>query len=308
MTGSLDRDGRTSASGLRTALISIAIGLGWLTLGVLVVHRIPAPAGWATLSSAPGFWIAAIAYVAVHPLADIAIFERLWGRRPGMLAALTRRFICNELMLVYSGDAYLFAWARLRKIPDSLHAIKDVSVLSALAGNVFAVVLLVPLVALRGLPDLGMSMGQAGISSTLVIGPCLLMIGFRGRLLKVKRSELIFVTATHFVRAAAMLLLLVPLWLSVAPDLSVGTCFFLVALRQVVSRLPLVPAKDLVFAGAIAAVGGTGTHASSAALSAALGILAVESILAIGLASAMLLMAVKSWRSLVNNVGRRQPA
>ena len=53
------------------------------------------------------------------------------------LIALHKKRISNEVLLGYSGEAYFYAWARQRSqmVAAPFGAVKDVSILSAIAGN-----------------------------------------------------------------------------------------------------------------------------------------------------------------------------
>ena len=255
----------------------------WLGAGIVALHGV-SQASADTLSRMPLlFWLTVCAYVAIHPIADLMIFRLVWGRQAGMLAAVTRRFVGNELLFGYAGETYLFAWAHHRKIRGALHAVKDVAILSAFVGHVIA--LLLPLLALRGVLGFGITAGQLGLSVGCIVALSVTMLMLRGRLLKLSRYEMRFISSVHLMRSVAMIALVFPLWMVAAPTLGFGTCIVLVAIRQFVSRLPLVPGKDLIFAAIIVAMHGAGDAAVQAVTVAAIGIMGVEAVVAIGLAA-----------------------
>jgi hypothetical protein len=76
-----------------------------------------------------------------QPLADFAIYRRVWGLPPAGLAALKRKTAINEAVLGYGGELYLYLWARRRAglANPPFAAIKDVNILSSILG--FAVTL-----------------------------------------------------------------------------------------------------------------------------------------------------------------------
>nr|WP_051007247.1 hypothetical protein [Sphingomonas sp. PAMC 26621] len=265
-----------------------ALVILWLAIAIVALRHIPAGSAAALKHLPGGFWLAALAYVLVHPLADLAIFRRLWGVRDGMFGAMTRRFLSNELMFAYSGDVYLFAWARTRGIAAPLHAIKDVSVLSALVGNGVTIALVVPFLANHGLATPGLTFPHIALSCAVVIAPSIGMIGLRRRLLRMTGPDALFVTGVHLVRAVAMLGLLIPVWLTVEPGLTLDTCVLFLTLRQLISRLPFMPGKDMLFAGAVAAIGKAGGAASIAAALGAFGVVGVEVALSLVVAAATL--------------------
>ena len=62
-------------------------------------------------------------------------------------------------------------------------------------------------------------------------------------------NELWFVAAIHVARIVATIGLSALLWHLILPSVAIGWWLLLSTLRQLVSRLPLVPNKDVVFAG-----------------------------------------------------------
>jgi len=85
----------------------------------------------------PWFYVAFAALYFVPPLADYWIFRRLWGIPLAGLVALIKKRIANDVVMGYSGEAYFYAWARQRAqlVAAPFGAVKDVSILSAIAGN-----------------------------------------------------------------------------------------------------------------------------------------------------------------------------
>ncbi|MBP2278313.1 hypothetical protein [Sphingomonas sp. PL20] len=256
----------------------------WLGAGIIALRSVPHASGAALVRMPPLFWLTVCAYVAIHPIADLAIFRSVWGRQSGMLPAVIRRFVGNELLFGYAGEAYLFAWARSRKIPHALHGVKDVAILSAFVGHAIAIFLFLPLIAYRGASGLGLTAGQLGASVFCIAAFSVTMVLLRDRLLKLSSHQSAFITAVHLLRALAMAALFIPLWIFAAPALGLGTCVVLVAIRQLVSRLPLVPGKDLIFAAIIVASQGTGQGAAEGVSVTAIAVICVEALVAIALA------------------------
>ena len=75
------------------------------------------------------------------------------------------------------------------------------------------------------------------------------MMLLRNRLFGLSRRELLFVSAVHFVRIALKTALAALMWHVVLPGQPVGLWLLLSTVRLLISRLPLLPNKDLVFAG-----------------------------------------------------------
>ena len=88
------------------------------------------------------------------PTFDWLIFRRLWGLPAAGLAALIKKRVANEVVVGYSGEAYFYVWARarLKMVAAPFGAVKDVTILSAIAGNAITLAMLaVALPIARGL-------------------------------------------------------------------------------------------------------------------------------------------------------------
>jgi hypothetical protein len=198
----------------------------------------------------------------VQPIGDLILYRYLLGvgRALPLWIFLRKRYM-NTVMLDYSGEVYLFFWIRKRLKIDGtflIHAVKDSSVLSAAGGLVvlwlmFMILLVEHLITLPSI--------QIGRWPLLLIGSVPLLLGialFVGnrKLTALSRKQIAVTFSIHLTRCIASLALeFVLWWLSGALPTS-GDCFKFVALRLLVTRLPLIPSKDLVFVGvAMAAVG-----------------------------------------------------
>ena len=131
--------------------------------------------------SSPIFWfLFALSYLA-GPLSDWFIFRRLWKVGPGAFGALVRKLIYNELLVGYLGEVYFYAWARrnLRFVTTPFGAVKDVAVLSAVAGNLMTLALLAMAFPFIGLLPLHDHAAAIGWSLAFVIGSSLAVMLWR---------------------------------------------------------------------------------------------------------------------------------
>lgn len=228
--------------------------------------------GWSNIyESRPAsllFYLALALPFFVQPVGDLILYRYLLGvgRALPLWIFLRKRYM-NTVMLDYSGEVYLFFWIRKRlQINDAflMHAVKDSSVLSAAGGLVvlwlmFLILLVEHLITLPSI--------QIGRWPLVLIGSVPLVLGialFVGnrKLTALSRKQIAVTFSIHLTRCIVSLAVEFLLWwLSGALTSSVD-CFKLVALRQLVTRLPLIPSKDLVFVGVVMAA--TGTMAISA--------------------------------------------
>ena len=218
---------------------------------------------WAARPSNAGFYLLLVAQFFIQPFGDFLVYRNLWGaaNRPPLPVILRKRFL-NSAMLDYSGEVFFYFWAQKRvKLPHSMviHSIKDSNVLSAGAGLTMVWVMALLLIATGGL--------QIPASVTehlwiyLLVGSiplwlCAILVLGHSKVTVLSRMQIAATYAIHFSRCVAVLAVEFGLWeLSGALPGPVASLQF-VALRLVVTRLPFVPNKDLIYVGAgIAAAG-----------------------------------------------------
>lgn len=197
------------------------------------------------------FWaLFLLAYAAV-PLSEFVIFRRLWAIPFDGFVALCRKMVSNEILVGYLGEVQFYGWARSRTdLPNApFGAIKDVAILSAMAGNLVTILMIVPAWPLLSALNLSVGGRAFAISALVVMVPSVAMMVFRRRVFSLDTKDLWFVTAIHMVRIVGKIALTALLWHLVLPGMALTYWFLLSTLRQLLSRLPLVPNKDVVFVG-----------------------------------------------------------
>lgn len=209
------------------------------------------------------FWIAFVVYYMLGPVSEWLIFRRLWQLPPAGIVPLLRKKVSNELVLGYLGEVYFYSWARrhgnLTAAPFG--AIKDVAILSAMAGNAITLVMMaVGFPLLYGLADgldLDLSQRTLAFSVAFMAVSSIMVLALRRRVLSLPREELVFVLAMHSIRIVAGAGVLALMWHLALPQVGLVWWVLLSLLRQLVTRLPFVANKDVVFASmAIFFVGG----------------------------------------------------
>ena len=235
----------------------LGIVLSVLTVGFLVyqVGEIGWGKVWAVLPSTPWFYLLfALSYLSL-PVADLIIFHRLWAIPYRNIRLFLRKRVLNEALLGYSGEAYLYLWARKRphlRVP-ALAAVKDVNITSALAGNIMTLALMAALVPVIG----GLTRGSpvdvhlarqltAGVVAATALSVGLLL--FRGRVLSMPARDNVVTFCIHMGRLLFGVITLAAAWAVALPAIHWTVWLALSALRLIVSRLPLVPNKELLFA------------------------------------------------------------
>jgi hypothetical protein len=271
--------------------------LRWLipiSLLVIIARRL-SELGWHEIWSArpdnPVFYVLLVTQFLVQPFGDYLIYRNLWGlaNAPPM-AVILRKRVMNTFMLDYSGELFFFLWAQKHlKLERGvlLHAIKDSNVLSAGAGLAMLYLITLLLIACGGL-QIPLSISAHGwlyflVGSVPLILCATLILG-RRKLTVLTPMQIAITFLIHFMRALSALAVEFWLWqLSGALPSAVASLQF-VALRLVVTRLPLVPNKDLIFVGAGIAAAGLAKVALTPVATVLLILAAADLILALGFA------------------------
>ena len=199
------------------------------------------------LSGSILFWLAFAANYLHAPIADAAIFRLTWGPSRGLFGALVRKQIANALAVSYAGEAMLLHWAHGNGI-RSFAAVKDSAILSALAGSVMTMLLVLPLWS-----PLSVSLG---ISPSTLMGSLVLLsaipfagLALRDRVFSLPSAILVQIAGIHMVRVIANIALVALCWHLLLPSEALHSWLLLSAARMVVARLPLLPNKDIALGG-----------------------------------------------------------
>ena len=240
---------------------------------------------WAARPANPGFYALLVLQFFLQPFGDYLVYRNLWGgvNTPPMAVILRKRLL-NTFMLDYSGEAFFFFWAqaRLKLAPGMLvHGIKDSNLLSGGAGLAMVYLMLLGLLAVGGL-HIPASLNTHGwlyaVAGSLPLILCAVLVLGHRKFTALSRGQLATTFGIHFGRAMSVLAVEFGLWqLSGALPSAVASLQF-VALRLVVTRLPLVPNKDLIFVGAGIAAAGM-THVSVTPVATVLVILAAADLI-----------------------------
>jgi hypothetical protein len=239
---------------------------------------------WSIVPTSPVIWLVLAASYFAGPVADWIIFRRLWGIPASGILPLLKKLIGNELLLGYVGEVYFYDWARrhVKMTGSPFGAVKDVAILSALAGNIMTIVMLAvtwPIISTLSLGEgnvLAISVGVVMVTS-------LVIMFFRNGLLSLPRRELWFVFAVHCVRIVANTGLSALAWHLILPSVGIGPWLLLSTVRLLLSRLPLIPNKDIAFAGISTLLAGSQVQTSEMIAMISLLIVATHVVLFIAL-------------------------
>ena len=232
------------------------IGLSLLMIGFLV-HQ-SAKIGWtqfaAVLPRDPRYYLLMVAMYLTLPLTETLIFRRLWALPWSSLWLFLRKRVLNEAVFGYSGEAYVYMWARRQTglAARAMGAVKDVSITSALAANALTVMVVVVLVLF------GDQLLAAGFFSptqlrsviwgaALLTLPAFIILVFSKRIMSLPRAVNARIFGVHIVRLLLSNALLIAAWHFALPEIGWGVWLMLISLRLVISRVPFAPNTDLLF-------------------------------------------------------------
>lgn len=245
-------DPASPVSDSRIGWVTLASALLSLAMAVVVALQL-AELDWAgiaaLLPTSPLFWLAFLAFYAAGPVSDWFAFARVWKIGKGAFAALARKQVYNEVVLGYLGEAYFYTWAKRHLTGNIFGAVKDVAILSAFAGNLITIMLLALL-----WPQVSGALMESGRSEitwslALVLGVSLLLLLARRRVFSLTPAQNRAIFLIHLSRNVARTILAAAMWHLIVPEIELVWWLYLATLRQLVSRLPLVSNKDLIFAG-----------------------------------------------------------
>ena len=241
---------RPRSNRLATAA-SIAISLALLVAVALQFRDFDFARVRGLIPASPVFWLAFAVYYLAGPVSEWVVYRRLWAMPLAGIGALLRKLVANELLLGYLGEAQFYAWARARSGLSAapFAAIKDMTILSALVGNGATLVMLAFAWPHVSAGQLGLQGSTAFASLGVVLVTSLGILLFRRQLFSLPRAELWFISATHLARIGVILIASAVMWHAVLPAVAITLWLVLATLRMLISRLPLLPNKDVVFAG-----------------------------------------------------------
>lgn len=213
--------------------------------------------GWdatvAALPRAPMFYVYfAVAYW-ILPLAEMMIYRALWPIRWRALPVFIRKRVYNELMFDYSGEAYLYLWAK-DAVPHStrgiLSTIKDVNLLSGLASNSMTLLML-PVVILGGHVALLEAPGSHPLvplllCAVLALALMAMLYVFRKRIFSLSRRDAAVVGGLHVTRLVIIFALQVAQWSAALPQVPLGEWLMFLAAQLLLTRIPFLPNRDVM--------------------------------------------------------------
>ncbi|GGO98556.1 hypothetical protein [Stakelama pacifica] len=248
-----------SPTGKRVARVArwlfFAAMVTWLVLKVDSI-------GWRevarSLPTNPLFYLLFVVMFLMLPASETLIFRLILGG--GILREFPifiRKRILNAALIGYSGEVYYFLWAeRNLGLPPRriLLGIKDNAILSAVSSALITALLLAAFVATGQASafadwlDSATGWIIAGGLAIAFVAPFAYRL--RRRIFSIPLRTALAVLGIHMARITIVVLLQATQWAIVLPQAPWSVWILFLTMQMVVSRLPLIPNRDLLFLSA----------------------------------------------------------
>ncbi|MFU8812243.1 MAG: hypothetical protein ACNA78_04695 [Balneolaceae bacterium] len=210
-----------------------------------------------SLPTQPLFYIiAAILYFQL-PFFEVIIYRITWAfNAVKSIPVFLLKSIYNKDVVGYSGEVYFFLWAQ-KNVPyekmDIARVIKDNNIISSVASTLVAFGLVSVFFftgQIRLLNDLFDGSANAIWGGVfLVVLIVFLVVAFRKKMIFMPLRSAYKIFVIHMLRLIAVLFLIVYMYYIVIPETPLYVWFTLLSVEIILSRIPLLPNRDLIYVG-----------------------------------------------------------
>ncbi len=168
-----------------------------------------------------------------------------------------KKRVYNKVVLGYSGEVHLFFWLQNKMgigKKEAYEVVRDNNILSTIASTTVALLLLVAfsatgLLSLQNWIALDDLYIVLPVSLVLLVAALFLFWKYRPYLFTMNRKPALLIFFMHSVRMILLTIVQVAQWYVVMPWVSFEIWFTMIVLQLILSRIPFLPSKDLVFIG-----------------------------------------------------------
>jgi len=196
----------------------------------------------------PRFWLAIIASILTAPFAEWAILRRLEGIGREAMLPLIRKQSLNSLIFGYAGDAYFMAWLqkRMGSARRAFSLTCDLAVVSSLANSAATVIMLMLMwTSLSTLAGSFIDLWSVSTMILIILIPAAILAWNRAH--AGSMTGLGTIVLFQGLRTIVVSVLIALTWHYALPAVPLASWLLLMAGRMVVSRIPIVPNKELAF-------------------------------------------------------------
>lgn len=218
--------------------------------------------GWGevvrSLPATPWFYVLFVIAFLQLPFIETLIYRIVWTFSYWRgLGVFFKKRIFNQDVLGYSGEVYLYVWAKkhIAGVSDweLMKTIRDNNIISSVASTGVAIGLLAFFVYGQHV-DLSVWVDdysglQIGLAVVVVVVLAVLAARFRRYLFSMPLRQAGTIFSIHVVRLLIVNALVVAQWVVVIPEVALSTWFTFLAVSIVLDRIPVLPNRDLLFFG-----------------------------------------------------------
>ena len=215
---------------------------------------------WENVPTAPAYYCILLTSFLLLPYSELLIYRPLWpgfrSKGSSVLAVLLRKQALNDVIIGYSGEAFFILWAKQNigvTMKAAFNVVKDNNLISAAVSAVAALIIVV-FFMFSG--QLGLLTHHAPDTLPTIIGAAtlgLLLVPFLAffghHIITLPKRQVLRIATLHGARIVVFESLLVVQWSIVIPDIPLGVWVGFIAARMVLTRIPLLPNKDLILLG-----------------------------------------------------------
>ena len=207
----------------------------------------------------PLFYIIYIIIYISLPTIEYIIYEKKWnfiGKK--LIRALFKKKVLNTDVLGYSGEVFLFIWAKenINQNKSSIISfIKDNNIISSLSSGIISFALLLYFI-INGYINIDYIYFLKDRKIvlyffTIIIFLIVILIYFKKNIFYVKLLEGIQIFLLHSVRILIINVLQIFQWSLVMPEIALSVWFTYSAVQIIISRIPFLPSLDALFVNII---------------------------------------------------------
>jgi len=219
---------------------------------------------WQSFPTQPLFYLFFVILFFQLPLFEVLIYRITWtfdALRSIPIFLLKR--VYNKDVLGYSGEVYFFVWAKNTLHLEATHIlkiIKDNNIISSVASTLFSIGLLSTFLFTDQIKIIEFIANQNQIYFTVgilaVIIVFLLFIKFRHYVISMPLKTAYQIFGIQTVRLFFVQTLNLLMYYVVFPDVAFYVWFTYIAVEIILSRIPFLPNRDLIFAALGIAIAG----------------------------------------------------
>jgi len=236
-------------------------------IGVLIYQL--TQVGWVevlrSLPKNPLFYVLQLVIYMALPISELFIYKKPWKFKISQgLPVFIYKKIYNSDVITYSGEIYLYYWAKKKfnyTRKEIIAVIRDNNILSTVSSTMIAVLLIGVFLTFGhiGFNDIIGREGRMWLPWVLLVVAVLGGIAWHYRHLwfSLSRREALHILSIHTLRLLAVHALELLQWVVAIPVVSMTNWFSLMAAKIATSRIPLLPNKDLIFVSIVIGLSGT---------------------------------------------------